>query len=409
MTPWLALIESNTSGSGRAFARIASLKGVRPILMATDPSRYKYAEADGIEVFRIDTQDIAALLGACNHLASGNGLAGVASSSEYFVTTAATLAAQLGLPGPNPRAVALCRNKYKQRLRLQAEGCAIPAFAPAVSVKEAVRTAQLIGFPVVVKPVSGSGSIGVRFCNRGEEVAVHAATLLQQRNNERGLPVPRRILVESAALGPEYSVETFHTQIIGVTQKYLGPLPDFVEIGHDYPAELPAADQEAMQSLVLSALKALGMGWGPAHMELRLTENGPKIIELNPRLAGGNIPELVRLASGIDLISATIDLVLARQPDLRKSRTQHACIRFLVSETDGHFAGVTGLDEARRLPSVNSAEIYIEPGTPLIRRGDFRDRIGHVITSAETLEDARLAAKCAMTTIKPLLQSGLEM
>jgi argininosuccinate lyase len=393
--PVLAFIESNTSGTGRLFARVAAGNGVQPVLLAADPARYPYAAEDRLEVLRTDTQDEEALLGVCLRLAAERRLAGVTSSSEYFVATAARLASRLGLSAPRPEAVAACRDKHAQRLRLKAEGVGCPSFRLAESVEEAVAAAAEIGFPVVLKPVYGSGSVGVKLCERAETVAAHARELLSQRQNERGQPVPHRILVEEMATGVEYSVETFGAAVVGVTRKHLGALPSFVEAGHDYPAVLNAEQERSIRREALRALDALDLGWGPAHVELRLTAGGPRIIEVNPRLAGGFIPELVRLASGVDLISATVGQVIGQGPVLNPQSSLYASLRFIIAEREGRLAAITGLDAARRVPGVVGVEIYRGLDERVRVRGDFRDRIGHVISVGQTHEAARAAAETA--------------
>lgn len=391
----LAFIESNTSGTGRLFARAAAEGGWRPVLLAADPARYAYAAADGLEVVRLDTQDEEALFDACRRLAAGQGLAGVTSSSEYFVAAAAKLASRLGLPAPSHEAVAACRDKHEQRLRLRAAGVGCPPFRLAESVEEARAAADELGLPVVVKPVYGSGSVGVKLCEDVAAVGAHAAALLSQRQNERGQPIPHRVLVEGLAVGPEYSVETFDAAVVGVTRKHLGAPPSFVEVGHDYPAPLDAEQESRLGREALGALEALGLGWGPAHVELRLTAEGPQVIEVNPRLAGGFIPELVRVASGVELITATVGRVAGLEPDLTPRAGRHASLRFFVAGSDGVLEAVEGLDAARRVPGVVSVEIYKGAGERVSLSGDFRDRIGHVIAVGETPEAARAAAEAA--------------
>lgn len=391
----LAFIESNTSGTGRLFARAAAAGGLRPVLLSTDPSRYPYAAEDALEVVRVNTQDEAALLDACRRLQEGRGLAGVTSSSEYFVAAAAKLASAFRLPAPSHEAVAACRDKHEQRRRLKAAGVGSPAFRLAGSVEEATAAAEALGLPAVVKPVYGSGSVGVRLCEDAAAVAAHAAALLSQRENERGQPVPHSVLVEELATGPEFSVETFDAAVVGVTGKRLGPLPDFVEVGHDYPAALDAGRERRVREAALGALEALGLGWGPAHVELRATAEGPKIIEVNPRLAGGFIPELVRHASGVDLIAATVARVAGREPDLTPRRGLHASLRFFVPRGAGTLAEVAGLEAARAVPGVRVVEIYKRAGERLDVRGDFRDRAGHVLAVGETAEAARTSAEAA--------------
>ncbi len=400
MPHWIALIESNTSGTGRLFARAAVAQGFRPILLSDDPSRYAYATEDQLDTLQVDTNDISEVIAACQRLASDGGLSGVTSSSEYYVATAATVARRFGLPGPQAASIRDCRDKLKQRQKLETAGVPIPRFGAATSDRMAVNRAKELGLPVVVKAVSGSGSIGVKLCATLEEVAAHAAHLLSRQNDERGRAVPRHILVESLLEGVEYSVETFGQAVVGVTRKYLGQLPDFVEVGHDFPAELSRADTEAIHRVARQSLFALGLGWGAAHIELRLTADGPHIVEVNPRLAGGYIPELVRIATGVDLISEAVRLVAGGEPDLKSSFGRYASIRFLLPGEDGLLRESWGMKEAVNLPGVAEVKLYVKPGSAVKRHGDFRDRIGHVIACGMTPDAARDAATSAWGAIR---------
>lgn len=399
MTKWLAFIESNTSGTGRFFARAATEQGLRPVLLTDKATRYQYAIEDRIDVVEIDTQNEAALIDECRRLAANGGLAGVTTSSEYFVVTAASIAQQLNLPGPSADALRRCRDKEQQRIQLRDAGVGVPEFRGVSTVEAATLAAGEIGFPVVVKTVSGSGSVGVKLCVDSEEVASHAAELLAQRHNERGMPVPQRILIEEVVDGPEYSVETFGKTVIGITQKHLGTLPFFVEIGHDFPAPLAPNLAEQIREISVRALEALRLGWGPAHLELRVTSRGIRIIEVNPRLAGGFIPRLVRLSSGIDLIEQTIRLVSGQSPSLEKSLMDHASIRFLLPVEDGVFVGADGIEEAKKVPNVAEVNVYAQPESQVQRRGDFRDRIGHVVACGPIAQAVSFAADTARAAI----------
>lgn len=393
--PTLALIESNTSGTGRLFARAATEQGFRPVILSADPSRYDFVAHDGLDSFDVDSGDADALVAACRGLAPAGGLAGVTSSSEYFVATAAAVASRLGLPGAHPEAVRECRDKWKQRLRLAAAGVGGPEFRVAAGDSAAVEAAREIGFPVVVKPVSGSGSVGVKLCERDGEVREHAAALLRQTQNERGQPLPPYVLVEQLIEGPEYSVETMGTNVIGITRKRLGPLPHFVETGHDFPAHFSGREGELISQTARDALKALNLGWGPAHIELRLGPGGPKVVEVNPRLAGGFIPELVRLACGVDMIGETVRQAAGGEPRLERTRRSYASLRFILATEGGVLSARNDLDAATRVPGVVEARLYLKPGERVSRRGDFRDRVGHVIAVGETPSGAQAAAELA--------------
>jgi S-sulfo-L-cysteine synthase (3-phospho-L-serine-dependent) len=400
------LIESNTTGTGPLFVRHARRLGLEPVLLARDPGRYSFADDESVTVRRLDTQDTDALVRECRELARRMPLAGVGSSSEYFVAQAAEVAARLGLPGADPAAVSACREKGRQRAALAAARLPVPRFEVVASADAAAAAARRLAGPVVIKPDVGSGSFGVRLCRSPEEALRHAGILLCTRENERGLPIPARVVVEEHVDGPELSAELVGDVLVGLTRKHLGPLPAFVETGHDYPADLDGETAETLGRLAVAAQTALGLARSPGHVELRLGKDGPVVVEANPRPAGGRIPDLVRLASGVDLVAAAVALSVGAEPDLRPARLRSAAIRFLVVPRAGRVAAVRGLNRAARVPDVEQVEVAASVGDVLTPHGDFRDRVGHVIACSEQLDDARAAAERAVRLLRLLVDEA---
>ncbi len=317
---WILFVESNTSGTGRLFIAAARALGYDPIMLARDSARYPFIVEDGVATRRVDTADPAALAGEADRLAHEQPVAAVLSSSEYFLAAAAQLAQRCGVPGPDPAAIVRARNKAEQRDALRGAGLVVPNVAHVERVVDARAAALALGFPVVLKPIDGTGSIGVRLCRNVGEVVTHATTLLARRHNERHLTTLPGLLVEQYVSGREYSAEVFGDTVVGVTRKHLSRPPFFVEIGHDYPATLPGPMRRALDIVVRGALTALGLGWGPAHIEFRLGPLGPVIIEVNARLAGGFIPELIRAAHNLDLIEQTVRVATCREGGRRGRR-----------------------------------------------------------------------------------------
>jgi argininosuccinate lyase len=383
----LLLVESNTTGTGRLFGRRAVAAGITPVLLAAEPARYDYVVDEGLACSVTDTSDPDAVLGAARALDRDARVVGVTSSSEYYIETAAWCARALRLPGPAPEAVRACRHKGAQREILTAAGVGGPAFARARTVAM-VRDAG-IPYPVVVKPCSGSGSIGVRLCANEAEATAHAAKLLGVTENERGQAVPAEVLVEEYMTGPEYSVEMFAGCVVATVDKHAGPLPWFVETGHDTPSRLPAGAQRLLADAARDAVAALGLGWGAAHVELRLSAAGARIVEVNPRLAGGMIPDLVHRAYGVDLVDAQIRAAagLSAAPAASAAVVRFAAsIRFLTGAADAGGAGavITNPDgavaAALAVDGVVDAAVYRTHGEVVAAAEDFRGRIGHVIS-----------------------------
>jgi biotin carboxylase len=394
---WLALLESNTTGTGREFCAAARARGLRPVLLTRDPDRYQYVREDDIDIRRFDTADPAAIIEACAALQNGGGLAGVTSSSEYFVSAAARAAASFGLPAPDADAIARCRAKDQQRAILAAGGVPVPPYAVAEDVTQALLAAESIGWPVVLKPVSGSGSVGVRLCRDLPETRAWAGELFAKARDERGNARPGRILVEAAVTGPEFSVETFDGSVVAVVRKHLGPEPYFVEIGHDVPASAADETIAALADTTVRALTALNLLWGAAHTEVRLSSAGPVIIEVNPRLAGGMIPVAIRAAAGVDLVDAVVARAAGQARAAVAPGAGHAAIRFLRAQRDGRVAAVEGLDAAARAQGVVAATTSTAVGRVLHITHSFQDRVACVVATGGTADQA---AECAMAAMR---------
>jgi S-sulfo-L-cysteine synthase (3-phospho-L-serine-dependent) len=402
---WFAFVESNTTGTGREFCAAARARGLRPVLLTRDPGRYPYAAHDAIDTRVAETGDPAAVLAACTALAAAEGLAGVASSSEYFVSVAAKTAAALGLPAADGDAIARCRAKDAQRAALAAAGVPQPDHRAADTLADALRAAEEIGHPVVVKPVSGSGSVGVRLCRDRDETRAWAAELLDRAADERGNAVPRRILIEAAVEGPEFSVETFDGEVVAVVAKHLGPAPYFVETGHDVPAPVAGPTTTALGEAALRALAALGLGWGAAHTELRWGP-GPVVIEVNPRLAGGMIPVAVRAATGVDLVDAVIARAAGQPRPPAAPGAGHAAVRFVRAEAEGRVTAVRGIDAAAAAPGVVAATTTTAPGREVRLTHSFADRLACVVATGPDTASAELRSQAAARLITIDLESA---
>src|SRR5487761_1604069 len=127
MTGRLVFIESNTTGSGMLALRTAKELGLRPLFLTSRPDRYAgLAEAEP-DVVLCNTNSPAALLDTTRRW-SREQIAGVSTTSDFYLIAAAELAEALGLPGNPSGAVRACRDKSATRVRLGAAGVRQPRF-----------------------------------------------------------------------------------------------------------------------------------------------------------------------------------------------------------------------------------------------------------------------------------------
>jgi len=397
-------VESNTTGTGALAVTRLLDSGARVTFLARQPDKYPFltAPAPGLSVVVLDTNDVDAVAACVREQSRPDA---ILTFSEFYVAIVAEVAERYGYRYLSPAAARTCRNKIETRKALRAAGLAVPEFRRVASEEEARRAAREVAYPCVVKPPADSSSKGVRLVRDGEELLGHFRQLHGWSINDRGQRLNGEVLIESLLQGPEVSVETVtlspgDVRVIGITAKHLSPPPLFVETGHDFPAALGEGEAAAIRGMVLAALAAVGFDFGPAHTEVRLTAAGPVVVEINPRLAGGMIPELVRHALGIDLLTVFLNQLDGQPVDLAPQRAEWASIRFLTAGRSGPLAGISGVDEARLVPGVREVSIGKRLGAAVRPAEEAADRIGFVIASGPSRAQVLLGVEEAARRVR---------
>ncbi|GAA3681709.1 ATP-grasp domain-containing protein [Nonomuraea antimicrobica] len=402
----LLFVESNTTGTGMLALGTAARLGYEPVFLTADPSRYAGLERTGARVVRCDTGSAGSLREAATGPISGpisGPIAGVTTTSEFYLAATAALAQELGLPGNPADVVRTCRDKAAVRLRLDRAGIPQPRWRCARSVDEVPEAVAAVGLPCVVKPVDDSGSANVRVCASVREAADQARVVLAVRRNVRGQPTAGTVLIEEYVAGPEYSVEMFshrgEARCVGVTRKTVGAPPYCVELGHLHPAGLTPAEESALVETVRAVLGALGVMTGPTHTEVKVGA----IIEVNCRLAGGMIPELVRLARGVDLLEQQLRCAVGEPPDLDARAGGYAGIHFITAGRAGTLRGVAGLERVARHPGIAQVTVTARRGAEVRPPRTAYDRLGFVIAAGDSPSAVTSALSSAARTVVPLL------
>ncbi|MFF5432878.1 pyridoxal-phosphate dependent enzyme [Streptomyces griseofuscus] len=407
----LVFVESNTTGTGMLALELAREElDTVPVLLTGDPERYRGLAATGAEVIRCDTNSDAVLRAAVQDRFRREEIAGITTTSDFYVPAAARLARWLGLPGNPAEAVTACRDKSALRALLESAGVHQPRYAVVRDASEVAAAVARTGLPCVVKPADDSGSVNVLLCADEATATAHAERVLAVTTNVRGMPTARTVLVEEYLDAPEYSVEMFtwdgRAECVGITEKSVTGTPHFVEHRHLFPAPLPAETAQRITETVTAALDAAGIRLGATHTEVKLTAEGPAVIEINPRPAGGMIPELIRLATGVDLLEQQLRTAVGLAPALKPAQDAHAGIQFLLPDADGVLDAVDGTQEAAAVPDVEAVTVTAAPGTVVRRPRSAGDRIGHVIAGHPTPERVTAALDEARRLLRLSVDTG---
>jgi biotin carboxylase len=398
-------VECVASGHGPLSLRTARECGLSIAFFAKDPDFYKVwgSERPLADADRVVTTNTSSADDMLRHVLPER-TAGVLALDDFHLDSASELAARLGLPHASVAGIRNARRKDVTRRLLLERGETRPRFACFSDGNEPERSP--VGYPCVLKPSDGTGSVAVSMCRDDAELREAIRSLRTRWRTIRDHELSRRWMIEEYVEGPEFSAEMIRHngrwELAGVTKKYLADPPFFVEVGHVFPAPIAADVSAAIAERCRSWLDAIGLDFGVAHIELRLAGDVPVLMEINPRLGGGMIPELVRLATGFDILRHVID-VHTRSPlrhDPRDIRAKGAAaVRFVIARRAGVVEEIRGRDKAMSFAGVTRCVLAPTPVTIGGTESSY-DRLGYVVAQGDNAAAAEARATAALKTLE---------
>jgi biotin carboxylase len=330
--------------------------------------------------------------------------------SELALTTTARVAADLALPFyADPKTVERCQSKDLMRTAYARGGAPSPAFRLAHELGEVLAFEREHGLPLVLKPSRGWGQRGVSKVEKRDE-------LVPAYERARTASSTGQVVVEEFIDGKEFSVNAYtregETVVYSVTERVITsyPEPPGITFAEWFPSGLPRDEELSVVRAATLGVEALGITRGPSYTQLRVGPKGPAIVETAHRLGGGLDPDVALLASGVSLFRKILGVALSRPdwerdeplpalgvPGLAAEGEKHggAIGKFLVGRP-GRVVRIAGLEEARRMPGIVAAEVYVAPGATVHPLTDGSKRAGHVLAFGDDREHAReLATRAA--------------
>ncbi|HEY0637503.1 MAG TPA: ATP-grasp domain-containing protein [Pseudonocardiaceae bacterium] len=335
--------------------------------------------------------------------------AGVLTFSEYQLALTAEVAAATGLPFHDAAVVRTLVDKLAQREALAAAGVQSTRCVVVTTPEEAVTAVAEVGLPAVVKPRHGAGSQDTCRVADAAEAATVVARFLAGPAGRREFVVEELLVGDPAAAGEfwgdyvsvESVVQHGEIQTVCVTGKFRLAEP-FRETGMLLPATLAPELAARVVDLERRALRALGVRYGVTHTELKLTADGPRVIEVNGRL-GGYVGEILQRAGRFDLAGAAVRVALGlpvRVPPIRWR--QLAYQYFLTPPTDRTtLVSLTGVEDVAALPGVRAVDIRATPGQRVDWRAGTQGHLGIVYGTAPDHDSLRTVVQEIESRLRP--------
>lgn len=306
---------------------------------------------------------------------------------ELSVPLVSRLCEALGLPGFRPDAVDNARDKHRTRARLAEAGLPTPRNFLIKTAQDVAAAAEKVGFPAVLKPVSGAASLGVKKVNSADELQQSYKEVVEEMSS---------LVVSSGALikGDGSNVGVDASNVIDLTlllEQYLdgcetdidvvmsegewryaavadnGPTlePYFNETWAASPSLLPKDQQRELKELAIASLNALGFTAGVFHVECKYTSTGPQLIEVNARMGGGQVHQCNLMTWGVDLVEETLFIALGipARPMVPKLPLQPVAYCYTNAGKSGTMASIQCIQDLALKDGVVWAK-------PLVRAGD---------------------------------------
>lgn len=364
---------------------------------APDPELRRYL-TDYLEVPSImDEEDVIARVHAW---VRGRSIDRVLANWEPLVITAARLRERFGMPGMSVDAVRGFRDKQLMKDRVAAAGLRVPRARRVRSVADVWSAIEEIGFPAIIKPISGAGS--------ADTYRVESA-----KDMDKVLPHMRHVveaICEEFIAGEEYTYDTASIAGTPAYESVTRYIPNALEMRSNEwisPIMLSIRDLDqphvrAGIDLGRKVLRALGMGDGMTHMEWFLTSSGEVVFgEVACRPGGACVVDQMNYTSDIDLFREWARVATVGRFEASTERKYNVGIVFKRAHGHGSISGIAGLTEYynRYRPYIVEDTLF-RPGTP---RRDWKATLlsdGYLVVRHPDWDQARQMAFDAATDIQ---------
>jgi hypothetical protein len=217
-------------------------------------------------------------------------------------------------------------------------------------------------------------------------------------------PEAEWLLVEEFLSGDEIAVEGLITEgrlrVLAIFDKP-DPLngPFFEETIYVTPSRLPRADQNAVEETLSTAAPAIGLWHGPLHAELRLSPNGPVMLECAARPIGGLCARALRFEEGMSLEELLLRHAAGEEvKDVQREGCASGVMMIPIPEA-GIFVDVDGVEEAKRVESIEAIEITAKPQQKLVPLPEGASYLGFIFARGENPAHVETALRQAHTRL----------
>lgn len=342
-------------------------------------------------------------------LASEKKIDGIMSfGTDPGVTTASYVAEKLGLPNTGPyESVKILQNKGLFRKFLKDNGFNTPVFESyrADEKEKALKDFSSIPFTVIVKPSDSAGSKGVSKASDARELdnaidyalkhSISKQFIIEQFLKQTCSPSDSECFsVDGKLVFSSWSCQYFDPCAVN----------PYTPVGFTWPSAITAEGIKMLENELARLIRLLNMGTTIYNVEARQTEDGKAyLMEVSPRGGGNRLAEMVRFATGVDLIKASVSaaLGLSLNPIEQKEPEEGWTELILHADKNGFFKGLEISDEIRDL--IKETDLWVKEGDYVESLTGANKSIGTLVLKAKNKEQSGKILNCPEKYVKLII------
>lgn len=310
------------------------------------------------------------------------------------VVAASYVQNKMGLPSFGPfESVEILQNKDKFRAFLTENGFNVPWAFGFADKDEAWLSRDKFSYPLIVKPTDSAGSKGCTRVDSEEELmsaieyafkyTIGGHIIIEEFLEKKGCSSDTDSYAQDGKLKfVSFSAQRFDSK---ATNPY-------TPAAYSWPSTFTKEEEEYLTKEIQRLITLLGMKTSVFNIETRVSPNNkPYIMELTPRGGGNRLCEMLRYATGVDMITAITRAMVGDEPDAieQKPYNGHWAEVILHAEKDGEFVGLQ-IDSSLSAEIVEE-DLWVKPGDFVHGFEAANDAIGTLVLRFENAEDLEKA------------------
>lgn len=317
-------------------------------------------------------------------------ISGIIACLDYLLPVVGSINESLSLKGHSFKSASICASKQMQREILKnnlqeatPRFTTIPTHADSKYISDVIS--KSFTYPVILKPSDSSASRGVVRIDKADEIpkALDYACKAKMKQD---------LMLEEFIEGREVSFETFTfngvTELIAITEKRISGENKFLEHGRSIPATLKDDEIQHVIKIINDFVKLVNVDNIVLHTEIKIDGNKVKVVEVNGRIAGGSIPDMLLSATGVNIYDVAIDLLIGIHPDIEIKENKYSSLEAFTFKESMRLNNIKIDNPNDGTFDDTIVRVHAHKGDLIMKTENDNDVIGFVIATANSLADS---------------------